>query len=85
LEDLFAGMLQEDPNKRWTVEKIINCPWMVNQDVPDQVEVSNEGFRIIELLRKSLVRLSEMDPIGEQVGYAVYEKEAKSDEDDETD
>jgi serine/threonine protein kinase len=50
LQDLFAGMLQEDPEKRWTVEKIINCPWMVNQDVPDPMEVSTEAFRIIELL-----------------------------------
>ena len=50
LQDLFAGMLLEDPDKRWTVEKIINCPWMVNQDVPDPMEVSTEAFRIIELL-----------------------------------
>jgi serine/threonine protein kinase len=52
LQDLFAGMLQEDPDKRWTIEKIINCPWMVNQDLPDPEEVSTEGFRIIELLRE---------------------------------
>jgi serine/threonine protein kinase len=57
LQDLFAGMLQEDPEKRWTVETIINCPWMVNQDVPDQAEVSNEGIRIIELRREYLVML----------------------------
>ena len=50
LQDLFAGMLQENPKKRWTVEQIINCPWMVNQDVPDPMEVSTEAFRIIELL-----------------------------------
>ena len=50
LQDLFAGMLQEDPRERWTVEQIINCPWMVNQDVPDPMEVSTEAFRIIELL-----------------------------------
>jgi hypothetical protein len=77
LQDLFAGMLQEDPDKRWTVEKIINCPWMINQDVPDPVEVSTEGFRIIELLRKSLVRLSEMEPIDIQYGFGLFFKGAK--------
>jgi hypothetical protein len=67
-------MLQEDPDKRWTVEKIINCPWMVNQEVPDPVEVSTEGFRIIELLRKSLVRFSEKEPTDIQVGFELYVK-----------
>ena len=50
LQDLFAGMLQENPEKRWTVKEIIDCPWMVNQDVPSPIEVSTEAFRIIELL-----------------------------------
>jgi hypothetical protein len=30
---------------------------MINQDVPDPVEVSAEGFRIIELLSEFLVRI----------------------------
>jgi serine/threonine protein kinase len=85
LQDLFAGMLQEDPDRRWTVEKIINCPWMVNQEVPDPVEVSTEGFRIIELLRDDLSRLSEREPIGVQVGFELYVKGAKGDKNDETD
>jgi serine/threonine protein kinase len=71
LQDLFAGMLQEDPEKRWTVETIINCPWMVNQDVPDQAEVSNEGIRIIELRREYLVMLSVAKPAEELVGDAL--------------
>ena len=50
LQDLFAGMLNENPKYRWKVEDIINCPWMVNQDVPDPIEVSTEAFRVIELL-----------------------------------
>jgi predicted metallopeptidase len=56
-------MLQEDPDKRWTVEKIINCRWMVNHDVPNQEEVSFEGLRIIEVLREKLDRLTVTEPI----------------------
>jgi hypothetical protein len=53
-------MLQEDPYKRWTVEKIINCPWMVNKEVPDPVEVSAEGFRIVVLLGDHLESFPEL-------------------------
>ena len=41
---------------------------MVNQDVPDPIEVSNEAFRVIELLSDYLVGLSETEPIGELFG-----------------
>jgi hypothetical protein len=50
---------------------------MVNQDVPDQTEVSNEGLRIIEFFRDDLVRLSVLEPIREQVGDALYVKADK--------
>jgi hypothetical protein len=56
-------MLQEDPDKRWTVEQIINCRWIVNQDVPNQEEVSFEGHRIIEVLREKLANLTVKEPI----------------------
>jgi serine/threonine protein kinase len=51
LQDLFTGMLQEDPSKRWTVQQIIDCPWMMNQEVPDPIEVSFEAYRVITLLK----------------------------------
>jgi hypothetical protein len=47
---------------------------MVNQDVPDAIEVSTEAFRLIELLSESLVRLSAMKHIGELVGEAPHFK-----------
>ena len=47
---------------------------MVNQDVPDPIEVSTEAFRVIELLSEYLVRLSETEPIGELVGDAQHVK-----------
>jgi serine/threonine protein kinase len=50
LEDLFAGMLQENPSKRWTVQQIIDCDWMKIQEEPCPMEVSNEADRIIEIL-----------------------------------
>jgi hypothetical protein len=50
LEDLFAGMLQENPRKRWTVQQIIDCDWMKIQEEPSPMEVSNEADRIIEIL-----------------------------------
>ena len=47
---------------------------MVNQDVPDPIEVSNEAFRVIDLLSDYLVRLSETEPIGELVGDEQHVK-----------
>jgi hypothetical protein len=61
-------MLQENPNDRWTVDKIIKCPWMVNQDEPDSIEVSTEAGRVIELLNEKLVRLTEMKDTEEIYG-----------------
>jgi hypothetical protein len=40
-------MLQENPRDRWTVRQIIDCQWMMNQEVPDPVEVSYEAYRVI--------------------------------------
>jgi hypothetical protein len=45
-------MLHENPKDRWTVDEIIKCPWMVNQDEPDSIEVSTEAGRVIELLNE---------------------------------
>jgi hypothetical protein len=56
---------------------------MVNQDVPDPMEVSTEAFRIIELLSEYLVRFSVMEPIDIQLGDVHHVKGAKGDEDDE--
>jgi len=51
LQELFAGMLQEDPSKRWTVQQIIDCQWMMNQEVPDPLEVTYQAYRVVELLK----------------------------------
>ena len=67
-------MLNENPKYRWTVKDILNCPWMVNQDVPDPIEVSTEALRVIELLNEYLVRFSAMDPIGELLGDEIHVK-----------
>ena len=55
---------------------------MLSKDVPDRFEVSTEASRVIELLKKSLVRLSEKEPIGIQFGDAQHVKGTKSKGDD---
>ena len=47
---------------------------MVNQDVPDPIEISTEAFRVIELLSEYLVRLSETEPTGELFGDEQHVK-----------
>jgi len=78
LQNLFAGMLHEDPGQRWTVQQIIDCAWMKNEEVPDPIEVSTEANRIIEHLREYLVRLPEKEPIDFQEGD---DREVKGDDD----
>jgi hypothetical protein len=41
---------------------------MLKEDVPDRIEVSSEASRVIELLKKSLVRYMEAEPIDIQLG-----------------
>jgi hypothetical protein len=47
---------------------------MVNQDVPDSIEVSTEAFRVIEVLSEELVRFSVTEPIDVVKGDKLHVK-----------
>ena len=70
LKILFAGMLQENPDKRWTVQNILDCDWMKNDDLPSEDEIHAESFSIVGFLYENLVHYHRIEePEGIQKGF----------------
>ena len=68
LQDLFAGMLQENPLERWTVKQIIDCPWMNIQEMPSTLEIETETLNIIEFFGEQIIRKPVRDKLKIEIG-----------------
>ena len=49
LQDLFKGMLEKNPDERFSVEEVINSRWMQGE-IPTKEEIEEEAIYIVQSL-----------------------------------
>lgn len=53
-KDMITSMLMLDPNKRLTMDQVMDHPWYTNPDVPSSDEVMAEFFSRKKILEDNL-------------------------------
>jgi hypothetical protein len=52
LDELFDGMLNEDPKRRWNVQQIEDCAWLNNYGEPNYPSIYISIDKVIKCMHK---------------------------------
>lgn len=52
LDELFDGMLNDDPKRRWSVKKIADCAWLNNYGEPNYSNIYITIDKVIKYMHE---------------------------------